>query len=153
MTQVDSKELKRIDKLAQEACARFYAASGSDVTWHELPKGIRDSFYAAVSPLREIQSEEAIQTPLPQSRYKMFLNYLHNDLGISRSDVKEWSQQAIKSAAEKMVGQIDVRGIAQKAVTNLVSSEVREIRAELAREIAKNISLSIRVDSVESREG
>lgn len=38
-------------------------------------------------------------------KWSMFKNYMHNELGITKEDIREWVEDAVKQQAEKMVNQ------------------------------------------------
>ena len=33
------------------------------------------------------------------SKYRMFKNYMYNDLGITKEDIKEWTKEAVKEVS------------------------------------------------------
>ena len=36
-------------------------------------------------------------------KWSMFRNYMHNELGITKEDIREWIQEAVEMEARKMV--------------------------------------------------
>jgi hypothetical protein len=58
-------------------------------------------------------------------RYKMFRNFMANELGITREDIKLWSQEAVKEQAGKLAGQTDIEGIVRACVRDAVAEVVR----------------------------
>jgi hypothetical protein len=56
----------------------------------------------------------------------MFRNFMTNELGITREDIKLWTQEAIKESVDKLVGQIDVEGIVGRRVSDNVSATIRQ---------------------------
>jgi hypothetical protein len=60
------------------------------------------------------------------NRYKMFRNFMNNELGITREDIKLWAQEALKECVAKLVGQIDVTGLVRDRVTVEVASIIRQ---------------------------
>ena len=49
---------------------------------------------------------------MSDSKYRMFRNFMVNELGIGRDDIKEWTMQAVKEAVEKEMRGVDVEKVA-----------------------------------------
>ena len=49
---------------------------------------------------------------MSDSKYKIFRNFMVNELGISRDDIKEWTMQAVTETVEKGLHGIDIEKIA-----------------------------------------
>ena len=81
-----------------------------------------------------------------KSKYKMFRNFMANELGITRSDIEEWTKEAVREVAKKQVGQIDIHGIAKRAAFEDVY-KLRNATAEaVGREIVSKMSLRFNID-------
>ncbi len=80
-------------------------------------------------------------------KWKMFKNYMHNELGVTKEDIREWIHEAVKEEAERLVanewGRFDVK----KVVYDMISNESyfgkkdlnRDIKEAMATEIMKHI--------------
>ena len=54
---------------------------------------------------------------MSDNKYKLFRNFMVNELGISRDDIKEWTMQAIQETVVKALRGIDVEKLVyEKAV-------------------------------------
>jgi len=42
---------------------------------------------------------------MDNEKWTLFKNFLHNELGITKDDIREWLQEAVKEEAKKMVDQ------------------------------------------------
>lgn len=84
-------------------------------------------------------------------KYKMFRNYMTNELGISRDDIKLWTKDAVREVAEKIVGQLDVEGIVRGAINRSVNSVSHHVEKEIAREIADRLSVRITLNKGSSK--
>jgi hypothetical protein len=42
---------------------------------------------------------------ITQDKWKMFKNYMHNELGITKEDIKDWVKEAVEEVAESLVNQ------------------------------------------------
>jgi hypothetical protein len=81
---------------------------------------------------------------MSDNKYKIFRNFMVNELGIGREDIKEWTMQAVRETVEKELRGLDlndkVRDVAMRiirdnatsyncqrdAVVNAVSAILRE---------------------------
>lgn len=50
-----------------------------------------------------IQIKHEQEGLIMESKYKMFRNYMHNELGISKEDIREWTYSAVKEVAQDYV--------------------------------------------------
>lgn len=41
----------------------------------------------------------------PHDKYEMFKNFMHNELGISRDEIRQWVREAVEDEARRMVSQ------------------------------------------------
>jgi len=82
----------------------------------------------------------------------MFKNYMHNELGITKEDIREWIQEAVQQQAEKMVrnefSNFDIQKVVKKMVTEdtFYGSESlkKEIRTELGNQLLEKLELTIK---------
>ena len=53
-------------------------------------------------------------------KYKMFKNFMHNELGISKEDIREWVRESIKEEVKNVVeqahGKCNIEGEIRKAI-------------------------------------
>jgi len=87
-----------------------------------------------------------------ENKWLMFKNYMHNELGITKEDIREWIQEAVQQQAEKMVSNefsnFDVQKVVKKMVTEdkFYGSESlkNEVRTELGKQILEKLELTIK---------
>jgi len=87
-----------------------------------------------------------------ENKWKMFKNYMHNELGITKEDIREWIQEAVQQQAEKMVrnefSNFDIQKVVKKMVTEdtFYGSESlkKEIRTELGNQLLEKLELTIK---------
>jgi hypothetical protein len=79
---------------------------------------------------------------MPENKYKMFRNFMVNELGISKDDIKDWCQSAVREEVAKLVGQIDVPGQVRRAVEHNIGNTAGGIREAVAREIAARLVIT-----------
>ncbi len=82
-------------------------------------------------------------------KYKMFRNWMTNELGIGREDIRRWTQEAIEREVQRVVGQINVQATINTAVKGALSewgskSLNHSVSQALGAEIAKRLELSVR---------
>lgn len=51
---------------------------------------------------------------MKNEKYRLFRNYMTNELKITRDDIKAWTKQAVMEVAEKVVGQINVHDMIER---------------------------------------
>jgi len=57
---------------------------------------------------------------MADNKYKIFRNFMVNELGISREDIKEWTMQAVKETVEKELRGFNVLEVARESVKGLI---------------------------------
>ena len=81
-------------------------------------------------------------------KYTMFKNYMHNELGITKEDIREWIENSVEEQAEKLVAHefnnFDIKKIVSDTVKDnkyFGNSYIKkEIRDELTKQIMERIS-------------
>lgn len=81
---------------------------------------------------------------MSDNRYKMFRNFMYNELGITREDIKTWTKEAIHERVDKLVGQMDIAGIATRAARANALQVFNVIKEQVALEIVKKITINIK---------
>lgn len=86
----------------------------------------------------------------PTDKYKMFRNFMVNELGITREDIRSWTEEAIASEVRKLVGQIDVEGLIKRNIKDVsgiseyyISNKWDEV---IKQEIAKIMNENMRFE-------
>jgi len=87
-----------------------------------------------------------------ENKWKMFKNYMHNELGITKEDIREWVQDAVKVQVEKMVqnehSNFDVRKVVKDMVMDnrYYGSESlkKEVMQEVSRQLVDKMDLSLK---------
>ena len=86
------------------------------------------------------------------NKWLMFKNYMHNELGITKEDIREWIDDAVREQAEKMVqnefNNFDIQKIVKRMVTEdtFYGSESlkKEVRTELGNQLLEKLELTIK---------
>ena len=80
-------------------------------------------------------------------KWILFKNYLHNELGISKEDIKEWIKDAVTEVAEKLVNQTfekyPIEDIVRKQVEKIVLDHYHLYDKEFTREIKRLVVAEI----------
>jgi len=80
---------------------------------------------------------------MKDDKWLMFKNYMHNELGITKEDIRRWIDDAVREQAEKMVENEFKSFSTEGIIKNLIFSDdyfssksmKREITAELSRQL------------------
>jgi len=85
-----------------------------------------------------------------EDKWKMFKNYMHNELGITKEDIRQWIEDAVKEQAERMVknefDSFDVRDIVKKIITDDSYYGSKSLKREITDELGKQIMNRIKFD-------
>lgn len=90
-------------------------------------------------------------------KYKMFRNFMANELGITRGDIRQWTEAAVTAEVQRQLGQMNLDGkassILKDGVRGLIrgpsyrdsmSEEMRKIvRAAIGEELAGKIKVTL----------
>lgn len=78
-------------------------------------------------------------------KWEMFKNYMHNELGITKDDIRAWIKEAAAEQAQRLVdqefGRFDIKSEITKIATREFNSAYSGVRTELIKEIARRLTL------------
>ena len=82
---------------------------------------------------------------MSENKYKMFRNYMVNELGISKQDIEAWTKEAVSAEVKKLTGQIDIDSLIETQIKRVVrealtGSHFGSGSTELAKAIAKELA-------------
>ena len=97
------------------------------------------------------------RTDKNNDKYKMFRNFMVNELGITRQDIEAWTKQAVANEISKIIGQINVSEdrmieLASKEIQRTVKDalghnnrfgQTSNLQAAVVAELSKNLKLSV----------
>lgn len=82
-------------------------------------------------------------------KYKMFRQFMVNELGITREDIKEWTFDAVETTVKKEFGQINITGIINKILDDELNAGYPNLKEKLinkaAKELADSMAQSMRI--------
>lgn len=82
---------------------------------------------------------------MANDKWEMFKNYMHNELGITKDDIRAWIKEAAAEQAQRLVdqefGSFNIKGKITEIATREFNSRYSNIRSELVQEIAKKLTL------------
>lgn len=101
-----------------------------------------------------------------ENKYKMFRNFMCNELGISRHDIEAWTKEAVHTEVHKLVSGQKLQQLAEEAVRSAVrqvitgnswsgpSAEMKKlIEKTLMHELVGKISIKVTDPALESVKG
>lgn len=91
-------------------------------------------------------------------KYKIFSNYMHNELGITKEDIKIWIKESVEEIAFKMCknefDNFDVSNIVRRVLyrDDLYNSNTikDQIKAEIAQQLLSKFEFGLRVKKEEA---
>lgn len=82
---------------------------------------------------------------MKNEKWEMFKNYMHNELGITKDDIRAWIKEAAYEQAQRLVDQEFGRFNIESKITEIAKREFNDrysgIRTELIKEIASKLTL------------
>lgn len=82
---------------------------------------------------------------MSDDKWLMFKNYMHNELGITKDDIRAWIKEAAAEQAQRLVeqefGTFNIKDKITEIATREFNSRYSDIRSELVREIARKLIL------------
>lgn len=75
-------------------------------------------------------------------KWSLFKNYLHNELGITKEDIREWLEEAVREEARKLIADSfknDIRSRIDIAMREFHGWGEKPFKTEIAREVANRI--------------
>lgn len=83
-------------------------------------------------------------------KWLMFKNYMHNELGITKEDIRQWVEDAVEKQAEKLVknefNNFDVHRVVQRIITDERYYGSKHLKQEISQELAKQILNKIKFE-------
>lgn len=73
---------------------------------------------------------------MSDDKYKMFRNYMANELGITKEDIKQWTIEAVEASVQRQIGQIDVEGI----ISSTLKREQYRITSNASKDLVKELA-------------
>jgi hydrogenase maturation factor HypE len=73
------------------------------------------------------------------NKYKMFRNFMVNELGISREDIMLWTKEAVADEVKKIIGQFDMRQKIDREISSGIRSKFQQYDSRLFAEIVQSV--------------
>ncbi|MCC7112136.1 MAG: hypothetical protein IT382_22775 [Deltaproteobacteria bacterium] len=80
------------------------------------------------------------------SKYRDFRNYMVNELGVTKEDIRQWTVDAIAEQVKGIVGQINIEKIVDRAVCDVIRERApyRTVEQAVATVLATRIAISVK---------
>ena len=94
---------------------------------------------------------------MSKDKYKAFTNYMHNELGISKEDIRTWTKEAVYEVAETYVqNQLNDRSVDQRIMSIIKDNKFsiwdrddrtfdQAIRKGVIDELVKQVEIDVNV--------
>ena len=73
----------------------------------------------------------------------MFKNYMHNELGITKEDIRQWIEDAVQEQAERLVKNefksFDVHRVVQRIISDENYYGSKHLKQEISQELTRQI--------------
>ena len=83
-------------------------------------------------------------------KYRMFKNFMYNDLGITKEDIKHWTEEAVKETSLKFVTDkmkdYDVNDL-KIYIRSIIKREVESILREMIKgKVIENLVANVKIE-------
>ena len=83
-------------------------------------------------------------------KWLMFKNYMHNELGITKEDIRQWIEDAVQKQAETLVNnefkKFDVHKVVQKVISDDNYFGSKNLKRDIDQELSSQIMNRLRLD-------
>jgi hypothetical protein len=83
-------------------------------------------------------------------KWIMFKNYMHNELGITKEDIRQWIEEAVQKQAETLVNNefknFDVNRVVERVINDDKYFGSKNLKRDIAQELSKQIMDRLRLD-------
>lgn len=77
------------------------------------------------------------------NKYKVFRNFMCNELGISKDDIKQWTMDSVAETARGLIGQINIQEIVMREAKKSIGVHYGSISQEVVKAVASELSKQI----------
>lgn len=85
-----------------------------------------------------------------ENKWLMFKNYMHNELGITKEDIRQWIEDAVEKQAESLVKNehknFDIHKVIQKLLIDERYFGEKNLKKEITQEFTKQLMERIKID-------
>lgn len=75
---------------------------------------------------------------MKDDKWVIFKNYLHNELGITKEDIREWIGQAVEEQVKRYVDNEFSRRSVEQIATGLLKTEIKDdLKWRISNEISR----------------
>lgn len=87
-------------------------------------------------------------------KWIMFKNYMHNELGVTKEDIRQWIEDAVQKQAEALVNNefksFDVHKVVERVINDEKYFGSKTLRRDIANELSKQILDRLHLDKTET---
>lgn len=84
---------------------------------------------------------------MADDKYKMFRNFMFNELGITKKDMRDWIQEAVKEEAHRLImhtyNSFDVSTELRRQLTDRYSPLRQDVISDCSKKLLETITLTI----------
>jgi len=85
-----------------------------------------------------------------ENKWLMFKNYMHNELGITKEDIRQWIQDAVEEQARKLIqnefNNFDVKNIVNRIIMEDELFGSKRLKNDITRELSNKLMERIKFD-------
>lgn len=77
------------------------------------------------------------------NKWLMFKNYMHNELGITKEDIRQWIEEAVQEQAERLVKNefknFDVHSVVMRIINDERYYGSKHLKEQISHELTRQI--------------
>jgi hypothetical protein len=83
-------------------------------------------------------------------KWIMFKNYMHNELGITKEDIRQWIEEAVQKQAETLVNNefknFDIHKVVERVINDDKYFGSKNLKRDIAQELSNQIMDKLHLD-------
>ena len=78
-------------------------------------------------------------------KYRMFKQFMHNELGITKEDIREWIKEAVRDEAQRLINKTYNDYDVRREIRDMLRTPYNSIRKDIASAAASEICKHVKV--------
>lgn len=81
-------------------------------------------------------------------KWSMFKNYMSNDLGITKEDIRQWIKDAVEQESKKLIDNsfddYNLNSLMSNLMKDKIDKMINQIKNKVAEEIVSKLNISVK---------
>ena len=85
-------------------------------------------------------------------KYRMFKQFMYNELGITKEDIREWIKESVREEARKLIEKTYDAYDVRQEIRSMVQSPYNQIRQDITKAAAQQLLKDVHIELVINKE-